>query len=170
MNADVFILWMKILYAAPQSVLWLAKTNAAAQKNLLAVAKSIGVDTSRVIFAERVPAYSDHLDRYAVCDLFLDTFPYNAHTTTQDALTAGLPVLTKIGGAFHSRVAASILHSVNCQELICASEAEYLQRAVYYYEQRDLLKNIQRKINLAMKGDRHNPYVRSLEDAYCRVL
>ncbi len=170
MNADVFILWMKILYAAPNSVLWLAKTNAAAQKNLLAVAKSLGVNTDRVVFAERVPAYSDHLDRYAVCDLFLDTFPYNAHTTTQDALVSGLPVLTKIGGAFHSRVAASILNGIGCNELICESESHYLQRAVYFYEQPAELRNIREKISAQMRTDRLTPYVQSLESAYLEAL
>jgi predicted O-linked N-acetylglucosamine transferase (SPINDLY family) len=170
MNADVFILWMKILYAAPNSILWLAKTNAAAQKNLLTVAKSLGVNTDRVVFAERVPAYADHLDRYAVCDLFLDTFPYNAHTTTQDALVSGLPVLTKIGGAFHSRVAASILTGIKCNELICEDESHYLQRAVYFYEQPEELKNIREKISAEMLTDRLTPYVQSLESAYLEAL
>jgi predicted O-linked N-acetylglucosamine transferase (SPINDLY family) len=170
MNSEVFFLWMKILYAAPNSILWLAKTNAAAQKNLLAFAHQLGVSSDRIVFAERVPQFIDHLNRYAVCDLFLDTFPYNAHTTTQDALSAGLPVLTKLGNAFHSRVAASILNSIECTEAICKSNSEYLEKAVFYYENPQVLSNLRSKVSNSRRPDRISNYVRNLESAYIQAL
>jgi predicted O-linked N-acetylglucosamine transferase (SPINDLY family) len=170
MNSEVFFLWMKILYAAPNSILWLAKTNAAAQKNLLAFAQKLGVSSDRIVFAERVPQFIDHLNRYAVCDLFLDTFPYNAHTTTQDALSAGLPVLTKLGNAFHSRVAASILNSIECPEAICESSSEYLEKAVFYYENPQALSDLRRKLSNNRRADGLSNYVRNLESTYINAL
>lgn len=170
MNSEVFLLWMKILYAAPNSILWLAKTNAAAQKNLLAFALKLGVNSDRIVFAERVPQFIDHLNRYAVCDLFLDTFPYNAHTTTQDALSAGLPVLTKRGNAFHSRVAASILNSIGCSETISESSSEYLEKAVFYYENPQALSDLKEKIAKTRRSDGLLNYVRNLESAYIQAL
>jgi predicted O-linked N-acetylglucosamine transferase (SPINDLY family) len=170
MNSEVFFLWMKILYAAPNSILWLAKTNAAAQKNLLAFAQKLGVSSDRIVFAERVPQFIDHLNRYAVCDLFLDTFPYNAHTTTQDALSAGLPVLTKLGNAFHSRVAASILNSIECTEAICESSSEYLEKAVFYYENPQALSDLRRKLSNNRRSDGLSNYVRNLESTYINAL
>jgi protein O-GlcNAc transferase len=170
MNSDVFLIWMKILYATQNSVLWLAKTSAAAERNLREFATSIGVTADRLIFAERVPSYTDHLDRYSVCDVFLDTFPYNAHTTTQDAVFAGLPVLTKHGHAFHSRVAESILISNDCQELVARDEAEYLRMAVNLWENRGYLDQIKKKIRAQKTDGKLTSYVRDLENAYQRAL
>ena len=100
---------MRILSRVPGSVLWLPEANPTA-RNLLATAVRCGVSADRLIFAKRLPEMADHLARLRLADLFLDTWPYNAHATACDALWAGLPVLTCPGQAFAARVAASLLN------------------------------------------------------------
>jgi len=121
----VFAVWMKLLREVPGSVLWLMSRSPQSQKNLRKEAAARGVDPDRLVFAQRVPRVEDHLARYRQADLFLDTHPYNAHTTCADALMAGLPVVTCMGGAFPSRVAGSLLHAAGIPELVTGSLADY---------------------------------------------
>jgi predicted O-linked N-acetylglucosamine transferase (SPINDLY family) len=120
---------MRILQAVKGSVLWLFQDNPWAVENLKQEALNHGVDPSRLVFAERMPL-SEHLARHRQADLFLDTFPYNAHTTTSDALWTGLPVLTLMGNSFASRVAASLLNAIGLPELISNSQEEYEALAI----------------------------------------
>lgn len=120
-----FDCWMRLLTAIEGSVLWLMEGNPTAVANLQREAQQRGVDPARLIFASRLPSLDDHLARYSLADLFLDTLPYNAHTTASDALWAGLPVLTCMGQSFVSRVAASLLKAVHLPEMITHSLAEY---------------------------------------------
>ena len=108
---DVFDCWMRILKRVDGSVLWLLEDNAKAASNLRKEAEIRGVNPERLVFAKRTPL-PDHLARHRLADLFLDTLPYNAHTTASDALWAGLPVLTRIGETFAGRVAASLLNAI----------------------------------------------------------
>lgn len=119
-----FTAWLRLLHRIPGSVLWLLKTNDTAVKNLKTFAQNHGIDPARLIFAEFM-SHSHHLSRLCNADLFIDTFNYNAHTTTSDALYAGVPVVTKIGNQFSARVAASLLHAVGLSELVTQSEDEY---------------------------------------------
>jgi predicted O-linked N-acetylglucosamine transferase (SPINDLY family) len=121
---DVFDCWMRVLKQAPDSVLWLFAKNRAAVENLRREAQIRAVDPARLIFATYLP-WPEHLARHRLADLFLDTLPYNAHTTASDALWAGLPVLTQIGETFAGRVAASLLTAIGLPELITSSQAEY---------------------------------------------
>ena len=121
---------MRILLRSPDSVLWLLDDNAAASQNLRREAERRRVPAHRLIFGERMPA-PQHLARHRHADLFLDTSPYNAHTTASDALWVGLPVLTWAGTTFAGRVAASLLTAVNLPELIAASPEEYEELAVH---------------------------------------
>ena len=116
--------WMRILKSVDGSVLWLFKDNPWAAENLKKEAQKQGIDGQRLVFAERMPL-PDHLARHRQADLFLDTLPYNAHTTTSDALWTGLPVLTLIGQSFASRVAASLLNALGLPELITNTQEEY---------------------------------------------
>ena len=125
----VFDVWVRILRAVPRSVLWLLEDNADAARNLRREAQSRGMSPERLIFAPRMPIEA-HLARHRLADLFLDTLPYNAHTTSSDALWAGLPVLTCLGAAFPGRVAASLLHAVGLPELVTHSLDEYAALAV----------------------------------------
>jgi protein O-GlcNAc transferase len=121
----VFDVWMRLLRQVPGSVLWLMSRNPLSQENLRREAAARGVDADRLVFAQRVPRVEDHLARYRQADLFLDTHPYNAHTTCADALMSGLPVVTCMGGAFPSRVAGSLLHAAGIPELVTSSLADY---------------------------------------------
>jgi protein O-GlcNAc transferase len=125
----VFDAWMRILSLVEGSVLWLLADNPAAKNNLIKEAASRGIESSRLIFADRMPL-AEHLARHRQADLFLDTLPYNAHTTASDALWAGLPVLTLIGNSFAGRVAASLLNAIGLPELITTSQEEYESLAI----------------------------------------
>ena len=121
--------WMRILKAVEGSVLWLFQDNSWAVENLKKEAEKQGIDGQRLVFAERMPLV-EHLARHRHADLFLDTLPYNAHTTASDALWAGLPVLTLMGGSFASRVAASLLNAIALPELITSTQEEYEALAI----------------------------------------
>ena len=125
---NMFDVWARLLKKIDNSVLWLIDGNSEATENLKKEAKIRNIDVSRLIFAKRMKL-EDHLARHKNADLFLDTLPYNAHTTASDSLWAGLPVLTCLGKAFPGRVAASLLKSLNLPELITYSENEYISKA-----------------------------------------
>jgi predicted O-linked N-acetylglucosamine transferase (SPINDLY family) len=126
---EMFDVWMRILHQVPDSVLWLLSDNKWAEKNLRREAQSRGITSDRIIFGYRV-APQDYLARYAVADLFLDTFPFNAGTTANDALWMGLPVLTYSGKCFSSRMAGALLLAAGLPELITTKLADYEKRAV----------------------------------------
>jgi len=130
LNPPVFGMWMKLLRAIPNAVLWVQGGNESAEANLRAVASAQGVQERRLIFATPVKTLQEHLSRQALADLFLDTLPYNAHTTARDALWAGVPVITCRGGSFASRVGASLLQAVGLPELITDSLSEYEQKVL----------------------------------------
>ncbi len=166
---EVFDIWMAILTAIPASVLWLMKLNSYAEGNLQKEAAARGVDPGRLIFATRVPHISDHLARYRLADLFLDTTPYNAHTTASDALYVGLPVLTCLGTAFPGRVAGSLLHTIGMPELITGTLREYQETAIALAQDRSRLAAIRHKLQ---RQRQESPlfdttrYCRNLEAAF----
>jgi predicted O-linked N-acetylglucosamine transferase (SPINDLY family) len=121
---EMFEVWMRVLQAIDGSVLWLLEGNASASANLRAEAEKRGVLPERLIFAARTNL-ADHLARHRQADLFLDTLPYNAHTTASDAIWAGLPIVTCLGSAFPGRVAASLLRAAGLEELITLSLGDY---------------------------------------------
>ena len=146
-SPPVFNVWMRLLKQVPGSVLWLMSRGETAQQNLYKEAEFRGVDPSRLIFANRVPLVEDHLARYRQADMFLDTHPYNAHTTAADALMAGLPVVTYMGNSFPSRVAGSLLHAIGVPELITHSLHEYEALALKLAREAALLAEMRSKID-----------------------
>lgn len=127
---DVFDVWMNILKRVPDSVFWLLADNQWSEANLIAEAGMRGIDQSRLVFAPRVPP-ADYLARYQVADLFLDSFPFNAGTTANDALWMGLPVLTCSGRSFASRMAGALLTAAGLEELITYNFQDYEDKAVW---------------------------------------
>ncbi|MDB5409941.1 MAG: tetratricopeptide repeat protein [Rhodospirillales bacterium] len=121
--------WLTILGRAPESVLWLLSSTEATHDRLRQLAGQRGIAPERIIFAEKA-VNADHLARYPLADLFLDTAPYGAHTTASDALWMGVPVLTLSGRSFASRVCGSLLRAAGLPELVCSSPDEYVDRAV----------------------------------------
>ena len=141
-----FSIWMRLLRNVPGSVLWLLQTkNSAAQRNLAREAARHSVDPDRIIFAEHKPMPA-HLARHRMADLFLDTFYYNAHTGASDALWSGLPLITKIGNSFASRVAASLLCACGLPELITATSGAYERMALDLARSPERLRELKRKL------------------------
>jgi protein O-GlcNAc transferase len=145
-NPMIFDVWMRLLRAVPGSMLWLPKPNPTAEVNLGKQAERRGVSPGRLIFAPRAPELSDHLTRLRQADLFLDTLPYNAHTTACDALWAGVPVVTCAGETFAGRVAASLLRAVGLQELITTSLTDYEALALKLAQDPPFLQAIKAKL------------------------
>jgi predicted O-linked N-acetylglucosamine transferase (SPINDLY family) len=129
-NPPIFKVWMDLLKEVPGSVFWLMKLNDSAHINLSKSAIEHGVDPARIIYATRLPGVEDHLARYRLADIFLDTYPYNGHTTAGDALRAGLPVVSLCGESFASRVAASLLHDIGLPKYACHSIEDYKSTAL----------------------------------------
>jgi protein O-GlcNAc transferase len=144
-NPSVFDSWMRILSQTPDSVLWLLETSTPAVTNLRKEAQARHIDSDRLVFAPRI-APPEHLARHCHADLFLDTWPYNAHTTASDALWMGLPVLTRMGETFPARVGASLLTAIDLPELIADTHEAYEARAVEFALRPDLLAGIKSKL------------------------
>ena len=142
---DVFGVWMRLLHAVEGSELWLLGDNESTERNLRMEAQARGIDPVRIVFASRLPL-DEHLARHRVADLFLDTLPYNAHTTASDALWAGLPVLTREGTAFAGRVAASLLHAIGLPELVTHSIEDYEALALRLARDPSLLQGYRNRL------------------------
>ncbi|WP_298966143.1 tetratricopeptide repeat protein [uncultured Methylobacterium sp.] len=165
---SVFAVWMRLLAAVPDAVLWLFEANASAQDNLQYEAGAAGIDPARLVFAPKLDS-PEHLARLRLADLFLDTLPVNAHTTASDALWAGLPVLTQAGETLVGRVAGSLLHAIGLPELVTHSAAEYEALALALAQDRPRLAAL--RARLAENRDASPlfdaaPYARNLEAAY----
>ena len=170
-SAEVFAVWMRVLTQTPNSVLWLLDCNQWAKANLQAAAELAGINSNRLIFAPRVPI-ADHLARHAHADLFLDTLPYNAHTTASDALFMRLPLLTCMGETFAARVATSILQRINMPELITNSLQQYEQKALDIAQNPEKLIVLKQKLNAQIEQSTlFNPtqFARDLEQQYLSI-
>jgi len=168
---EVFAIWMRLLSKLPQSVLWLLETSAEAKANLRREAAIAGIDPQRLLFAPRV-GVSKHVARNAAADLFLDTYPYGAHTTANDALLAGLPVLTRVRETLASRIAGSQLQAIGLPELITQSAADYEALGLKLATEPQLLKGYRERL----AANRHSyplfdmaRYARDFEDAMLSV-
>ena len=169
---ELFDIWMRLLSGVEDSVLWLPEVNAAAVRNLRREAASRGIDERRLVFAPFLASAEDHLARLRLADLFLDTLPYNAHTTAADALWAGLPVLTTPGSTFAGRVAASLLKAIGLPEMIAPSLEAYEATALQLARDRSALAEI--KAKLQRNRGTHAlfdtaRFTRNLEAAYVKL-
>jgi len=169
---QIFASWMNILKKVEGSVLWLLEDNSVAAENLRKEAQKAGVNPDRLIFAQRVP-HAEHLARHELADLFLDTYPYNAHTTASDALWAGLPLITIQGSSFASRVASSLLTAVGLEELITQSNEQYEELAVNLAINMGTLALIKKQLNdnrlLSSLFD-SKTLTKNIEDCYLKIF
>lgn len=172
LNARMFESWMNILKQVEGSVLWLLDETPRSTDNLIRYARDHGVSRDRLVFAPRV-GVDQYLARFAVADLFLDNHPYNAGSTAQDALWAGLPMLTLSGRCFVSRMVGSLLNSLGLPELITADHAEYESRACELARDRDKLNALRARL----KRDQRLPdvwdmqqFARNLEALYVKAV
>lgn len=168
----VFDAWMRILGRVSGSTLWLFKTNDIATHNLRTEASRRGVDPDRIVFGPMMKL-PEHLARLRAADLFLDTVPYNAHTTGSDALWAGLPVLTCTGSTFPSRVGASLLRAVGLPELVTENLGDYEELAVRLANDTGQLLALRERLGrnrLTMPLFDAPRYTRHLEQAYEKMM
>ena len=168
---DVYDIWMKLLKKIDGSVLWLMKNSEKVTENLKKEAIKRNIKSNRIIFAEKMPL-AEHLARHKLADLFIDTFPYNAHTTCSDALWSGLPVITRMGESFASRVGASLLSAIELNELITKSEKEYEKLAIKLATNPKLLNKIKNKLkkNKVLKPLFNTKlYTSNIELAYTKI-
>ena len=153
--------------------MWISENQNLFKENLKIEFEKRGIISSRIIFARRLELNEDHLARYALAELFLDTYPYNAHTTAVDSLKSGVPVLTRIGQSFASRVAASLLNAIGLPELITSTQEEYEAMAI------ELAMNPQklRDIKLRLAKNRFTAplfdtplFTKNLETIYIKMM
>lgn len=164
----LFDVWCRLLRAVPDSVLWLLQDNSYAAANLRREAETRGISPGRLIYAPRMNL-AEHLARHRVADLFLDTLPYNAHTTASDALWAGLPLITCAGETFASRVAGSLLRAVGLPELVTHGLADYERLAFELATQPTVLAGIRTKLSRNLPSAPlfdSERYRKSIEAAY----
>lgn len=145
---ELFDLWMRLLAQVPGSVLWLWASNPWAPDNLRREAQARGIDSQRLIFAP-TKSQAEHLGRLRLADIFLDTYPVNAHTTASDALWSGVPVLTRSGETFVSRVAGSLLHTAGLPELITETAEDYERTALELALKPERLAHLKARLSTA---------------------
>ena len=170
-NPSIFNIWMNILKKVNGSVLWLLEDNKKTSINLKKEAVKSGINANRIIFAQRMPI-EDHLSRHKVADLFIDTYPYGAHTTCSDALWAGLPIVTLAGETFARRVSGSILSAMNLKELITYTQEDYENLILDLATNSEKLNQIKNKI---FKNKHTEPlfdtklYTKNIESSYVKI-
>ena len=168
----IFKSWMEILKNTENSVLWLLINEDLAKKNIEKEAEKLGVSKNRIFYAERLQS-KQHLKRFKYIDLFLDTFPYNAHTTAKEAIKMGVPIITMIGNSFASRVASSILTSVGLKQLITRNIEEYTKLAIEMRKDKNKLKNIKnylKKNEMVKKIHDYEKFTKDLEKTYTKMV
>lgn len=169
---ELFKVWMNILISVKNSVIWLLQDNEFAVKNLKNAALQLGVDPNRLIFAKR-SSWELHIARHSFADLFLDTYPCNAHTTASDALRAGLPLITISGDTFASRVAGSLLKTVGLDELIFRNYDDYQSTAVELALASEKLLAVKEKLKFGVANSslfKPKVFARNLENSFEKIM
>ena len=171
-NPILFKSWMKILNKVENSILWLLDAEKIIENNIKKEVLKNNINPDRIIFSKRLD-FNEHITKYKFCDLYLDTFPYNSHSTATGCLLSGTPLLTIEGEGFQSRVASSILKNLDLNELICSNYEEYEYKAIKIANSAMELKKIKEKLNqnltLNYKIFDIKNYVKNLEKAYLKV-
>ena len=163
---------MNLLKRIDNSILWLYKSNDYSEINLKKESEKRGVESSRIIFADRV-SNDLHLSRIKCADLFLDTFNYNAHTTASDPLWANIPIITRQGKSFSARVCSSLLKSLELDELIVKNNTEYEEKALFIAKNKNYLKELKFRLNqnkLKSSLFDSEKFTRNLEKLYLKLI
>ena len=169
---EIFKVWMQILKAVPESVFWIYCDNESVEKNLKNETILNGVNQERVIFARRLEI-KEHLKRIKLADIYLDTFPYGAHTSASDSIRMGLPLITIQGQSFVSRVSSSILNQVNLNELVSRNIEDYKNLAIKVGQNKDYLDNLNKKLLDSLKKTSlfdSIMFTKNLENIYTELL
>lgn len=169
---QIFDSWMRILAQVPDSYLWLSRQRPQAMENMKKEAVARGVDPERIIFAARVGPMLEHLERQQLGDLFLDTFPYNAHTSAIDALWAGMPLITRMGETFASRLAGSLISALGLPDLIVPDVQAYEALAIDLATHPEKLAVVKKRLDESRKAGTLFDgafYRKGFEDALCQM-
>lgn len=163
--------WIRILNLTTNSILWIARRGEITEDEIRSVFQRGGISSERIVIANRVARFEDHLARLSLADLMLDTFPYNSHTTACDAVAASLPLLTICGRSFASRVSGSLISEVGLPELIAQDWEDYVEKAVAIARH----ANGSRDVRIRLEEGKSslvtpNAYARSLEHLYEMAL
>ena len=173
LSEEVVDTWANILRRSENTYLWLKNPVISARENLLSFFNSRKINKERILFAESVSSYEEHIARSSSADIFLDTFNYNGHSTLVECIWSEIPFITLLGESFASRVGASILHSLDLDELICKSNKEYLEKVVYYSSNKQKLKALKNKINDQKSTSvffNQKLFTKNLEEVYETIL
>ncbi len=165
---DIFSCWMRILKRVKNSILWLDEGTLNSRENLKSEAIKRGIDATRIIFSKKM-GYYNHTTKYKFCDLFLDTYPYTAHSTASSCLLSGCPLITIKGESFHASVSSSILSSLELNELVCKNINEYENKIIKIANSQDEINKIKKKLSDSLKNSKTfdtKKYVENLEEAY----
>jgi protein O-GlcNAc transferase len=168
---DIYAVWMRLLQARPDSVLWLVESHPLAKHNLIAAARAHDVPAEKLVFAPRLP-YAEHLARYRAADLVLDTFPYTSHTIMSDALWCGCPAVGLCGDTFAARVSGSILSAADLPDLVTYNLADYEQLAARLAADAALLREMRARVARARDHSAlfdSTAFTRSLEHIYSEL-
>ena len=171
-NPLIFNSWMNILKKCKKSILWLLETNDEGKKNLAKEALKRGVDPKRIIFAKKLPV-AEHLERIKYIDLFLDTFPYNAHTTASEVIRMGVPIVTLKGCSFASRVSSSILKNVGLEKLIVNNIDDYTNVAIKIANNKGELTNLKNHLTIKDNTTKlfdSKKFTENLEEIYKNII
>ena len=169
---EIFNSWIEILTEVKDSILWIYSNNENVEINLKKEAEKRNFDSKRIIFAKKLEV-EDHLKRIQLADIFLDTYPYSAHTTASDAIRVGLPLITIKGNSFASRVASSLLNEVNLNQLVCSNIEEYKNLAIKIGKNKDYFKSIKKELSNSLKKTLlfdSKKFTKNLEDIYINLL
>ena len=170
-SVEEFDIWIKLLDTVKNSSLLLLSPNKEMKSNLQNFANSNNINLDRLIFLEKT-SFEDHLSRHSLADLFLDTFNYNAHTSAVDSLWTGLPILTKVGKSFSSRICGSLLNYLELDQLVVKNDKDYFNKAVELATNTKKYKEIKDKIIEAKKLGNYfdtKKYTQNLEKAYIKA-
>ena len=168
---EEFQIWMEILKKVPNSILLLLKSREEMETNILKEVRNNNIETNRIIFLDKIN-FEDHLARHSLADLFLDSFNYNAHTTAVDSLWSGLPILTKVGKSFSSRICASLLKFLKLNDLVTYNKKDYTTQAIKLAKNKEEYKKIKQKLKFAKSSGRYfdsKKYTFNLEKAYRKI-
>jgi len=171
-NPDIFSVWMNILKKSKNSVIWIKANDDLARENLKKEAQRRGVDPDRLIFTRGIENINDHLKRLKLADIFLDTYPYNSHSTVYDYLKANLPMIIMEGNSFPSRVGSSIYASIGLSELVAKNYLDYENIAINLANDKSKLLKIKTKINIQVEKNylfNSKKFTLDLEDIYYKL-
>ena len=171
-TSEIFDLWMDILKEVPNSILWLLESDVSASRNIIKEATKRNISEERILFGKYLP-HEQHLKRISLGDIFLDTYPCNAHTTASDSIKVGVPIITLTGRSFASRVCSSILKQVKMEELTTKSFTEFRDKAIFLGKNEKKLTNIKdqiRKNSLNSSLFKPKEFTKNIEKVYKSLI